>query len=111
MEVGAHQSPTDGPDGIYDFSGQTTNEVVQTLTSTHRLPSAILLLVTVGKADFAAVRNGLGDEALLHDKHSCVRQQAAGLLGPSVLRDKKTADATMMPQTRGPLPAVCKEAS
>ena len=48
MEVGAHQSPTDGPDGIYDFSGQTTNEVVQTLTSTHRLPSAILLLVTVG---------------------------------------------------------------
>ena len=77
MEVGAHQSPTDGPDCIYD--------------------SAILLLVTVGKADFAAVRNGLGDEALLHDKHSCVRQQAAGLLGPSVLRDKKTADATMIP--------------
>ena len=55
MEVGAHQSPTDGPDGIYDFSAQTTNEVVQTLTSTHRLPSVILLLVAVGKADFATV--------------------------------------------------------
>ena len=94
MEVGAHQSPKDGPDGIYDFSGQNTNEVVQTLTSTHRLPSAILLLVAVGNADSAAVRKGLGDDALLHDKHSCVRQQAAGLLGPSVIRDKRAADAT-----------------
>ena len=96
MKLGAHQSPKDGPDGIYEFSGQTTNEVVQTLTSTHRLPSAILLLVAVGKADSAAVRKGLGDNALLHDKHSRVRQQAAGLLGPSVLRDKRATDATMI---------------
>ena len=55
MEVAAHQSTKGGPYGIYDFSGRTTNEVVQTLTSTHRLPSANLLLVAVGKADSAAV--------------------------------------------------------
>ena len=96
MELGAHQSPKDDPDGIYEFSGQTTNEVVQTLTSTHRLPSAILLLVAVGKADSAAVRNGLGDDALLHAKYSRVRQTATRLLGPSVLRNRKAAHANLI---------------
>ena len=96
MELGAHQSPKDGPDGIYDFSGQTANEVVQTLTSKRRLPYAILRLLAVGKADSAAVRNGLGDDALLHAKYSRVRQTATRLLGPSVLRNRKAADATLI---------------
>ena len=96
MELGAHQSPKDGPDGIYDFSGQTANEVVQTLTSTRRLPYAILSLLAVRKADSAAVRNGLGEDALLHDKHSRVRQKATRLLGPSVLRNRKAAHSTLI---------------
>ena len=96
MEVGIHQSLKDGPDGIYDFSGQTANEVVQTLTSTRRLPYAILSLLAVRKADSAAVRNGLGEDALLHDKHSRVRQKATRLLGHSVLSNRNASHANLI---------------
>lgn len=177
MKLGAHQSPKDGPGGIYDFSGQTATEVVQMLTSTHRRPAAIRHLLALGKAGSAAVRSGLGHDdpavrvaccqildhfldtaalpelkrnlhhenptvrawaihalacdrckqgscrpgeedvipvvidALLHDEHRRVRQQAAGLIGPGVLRNKKAADAIMIAYRTDAHPAVRKVAS
>tara|TARA_E500000331_G_scaffold106234_6_gene103010 strand:+ start:5929 stop:6462 length:534 start_codon:yes stop_codon:yes gene_type:complete len=59
MKLGTHQSPMDGPGGIYDFSGMTPFEVVQLLTSDHQRPAAIRHLLSLGKTGTTAVRLGL----------------------------------------------------
>lgn len=48
--------------------------------------------------------------ALLHDENRRVRQQAAGLLGPSVLRSEEAADGIMTAYKTDPHPAVRKVA-
>ena len=49
-------------------------------------------------------------DALLHDEDRAVRQQAAGMLGPSVLRSEAAKAAIEQAHRRDPHPAVRKVA-